>query len=125
MDRKRLLMSIAVFISLFWPGISHATTYYVRPDGGSSVQCTGMSDAPYSGAGNSQPCAFNHPVWALGSPGTYGMMMGGDVLIIDDVNPSNGQQAQYMIGYGMPNTNSENCSIWQTYNCTMSPVPSG
>jgi len=36
------------------PGQS-ATTYYVRPDGGSPEQCTGLVDAPYPGSGTNQP----------------------------------------------------------------------
>ncbi|HSJ58426.1 MAG TPA: hypothetical protein VLC95_14685, partial [Anaerolineae bacterium] len=35
-----------------------ATTYHVRPDGGSTGQCTGLVDAPYPGTGSDQPCAW-------------------------------------------------------------------
>jgi hypothetical protein len=48
-----------------------AATYYVRTDGGSAAQCSGLADAPYPGAGDSQPCAWEHPFSAYlasGSP---------------------------------------------------------
>jgi hypothetical protein len=35
--------------------------YYVRTDGGSAKQCTGLVDAPYPGNGINQPCAWDHP----------------------------------------------------------------
>lgn len=38
-------------------GAGGPTTYYVRPDGGSADQCTGLVDAPYPGSGTDQPCA--------------------------------------------------------------------
>ncbi len=102
-----------------------AATYYVRLDGGTPTQCTGTTNAPYPGSGNSQPCALNHPVWALGAAGTAGLLKGGDTLIIDDTNHATGAQAQYEIGYSMPNTISSHCSKNWTYDCVMSPIPSG
>lgn len=42
-----------------------AADWYYRLDGGTSTQCTGLTNAPYTG-GTAQPCAFNHPGWATG-----------------------------------------------------------
>ena len=39
--------------------------YFVRPDGGSPEQCTGLVDAPYPGSGTGQDCAWDHPFRAL------------------------------------------------------------
>ena len=36
-------------------------TYYVRPDGGNAMQCTGTENAAYPGDGEGVPCAFVHP----------------------------------------------------------------
>ena len=47
-----------------------ATTYYVRTDGGSPAQCTGLADAPYPGSGTAQSCAWDHPFRALPPDGT-------------------------------------------------------
>jgi hypothetical protein len=35
-----------------------ATTYYVRTDGGSASQCTGLVNAPYPGSGTGQACGL-------------------------------------------------------------------
>ncbi len=58
-----------------------ATTYYIRPDGGSPHQCTGQVDAPYPGSGTGQPCAWDHPFRALPPDGSP-RFAGGDTLII-------------------------------------------
>ena len=42
-----------------------AATYYVRADGGSASQCTGLGNSPYSGSGTAQNCAWHHPFDAL------------------------------------------------------------
>lgn len=95
-----------------------ATTYYARVSGGTSTQCTGTTNADYSGSGTAQACAFNHPAWALGATGTSGRMVGGDTLVIDDTS-----SAQYMVGYGMPNTSG--CTPFGPVDCFMGIPPSG
>jgi hypothetical protein len=51
---------IAILTLYFWWSIPvQATTYFVRTDGGTSVQCTGTTDAAYPGSGTGQPCAFS------------------------------------------------------------------
>src|SRR5579885_3133084 len=42
-----------------------ATTYYVRTDGGTPTQCTGLANAAYSGSGSGQSCAWHSPMDAL------------------------------------------------------------
>ncbi|MEW6093291.1 MAG: hypothetical protein AB1531_04915, partial [Chloroflexota bacterium] len=90
------------------------STYYVRPDGGSYAECTGLADAPYPGSGVSQPCAWNHPFQAL-PPDSEPRLLGGDTLII--------RAGSYKMGYGAPG--AENCDYEGSYGCHMSPVPSG
>ncbi len=98
------------------PPVSHpaGTTLYVRQDGGTAEQCTGMTDAPYPGSGTDQACAWNHPFLAL-PPGGTARMLGGDTLIIG--------AGSYMLGYGAPG--AENCENEGSYECSMSPIPSG
>jgi hypothetical protein len=96
------------------------TTYYVRPDGGSPDQCTGLVDAPYPGGGTSQPCAWDHPFRALepsGEPNLTGTtrIAGGDTLII--------ASGSYPMGLGAPG--AENCDAGYPWDCHMPPVPSG
>lgn len=88
--------------------------YFIRPDGGSLDECTGLVDAPYPGSGSSQPCAWNHPFQAL-PPNGMPRILGGDTLIIG--------AGSYMMGYGAPG--AENCDYEGSYGCIMSAVPSG
>jgi hypothetical protein len=89
-----------------------ATTYYVRPDGGSSSQCNGRSDAPYTG--DSQDCAWDHPFRAL-PPGATPRISGGDTLVI--------ASGSYMMGYGAPGGDA--CESSARWDCHMPPIPSG
>jgi hypothetical protein len=89
-----------------------AQVYYVRPDGGSAEQCSGLVDAPYTGSG--ADCAWNHPFWALpplGSP----RIAGGDTLLI--------AAGEYQMGEGAPGTDA--CEGEGSYGCHMPPTPSG
>src|ERR1035441_3988508 len=111
-----------------------ASTYYVRTDGGTSAQCNGMTDAPYSGS-SGQSCAFNHPRYALGwgctntgnSCASSGVMQGGDTLYINGDDPTNGgAQAQYEIGYDdTGNGLTPGCSSSYSYDCTLGNLPAG
>ena len=87
---------------------ANATTWYVRDGGGNASQCTGQVNAIYPGTGTNQPCAFNHPRYALGwgcgGGGTscvnHGSMAAGDTLSISgDSDLTPGAQAQYEIGF--------------------------
>ncbi len=90
------------------------STYYVREDGGSAAECTGLRNAPYPGSGTDQPCAWDHPFRAL-PPDSAARIAGGDTLIIGE--------GSYMMGYGAPG--AENCENEGSYDCLMSPLPSG
>jgi hypothetical protein len=91
-----------------------ATTYYIRPDGGSPAQCTGQTNAPYPGSGLAQACAWDHPFRAL-PPGGAARIAGGDTLIIG--------AGEYMMGYGAPGADS--CSSDYPYGCHIPPIPGG
>ena len=104
-----LCICVALAESAAW-----GVTYYVRPDGGSTQQCTGLVDAPYPGSGECQPCAWDHPFRAL-PPGGEPRIAGGDTLIIGP--------GSYRMGYGAPET--EACSSSYPWDCYMPPVPSG
>lgn len=95
-------------------GSATGTTWFVSPDGGSLDQCTGLADAPYPGAGTGQPCAWDHPFRAL-PPGGPPNIAGGDTLIIGSGN--------YRMGYGAPG--AEVCAAEGTWDCYMTPIPSG
>ena len=97
---------------------SWSAIYYVRKDGGSSSECTGLADAAYSGSGLGQNCAFSHPFWAISPIGHSTVMVGGDTLIIDGSD-----NAEYMIGDGASNTSK--CYPAAAYECYMRSIPSG
>lgn len=104
------------------PPPSAGTVYYVLPNGGSSVQCNGLANVPYSGTGTNQACAWATPMIALPAPpygGTVATPLhGGDTLMIGP--------GQYMIGYGLgSNMGVGNCNTGALSDCRMSPVPSG
>ena len=88
--------------------------FYIRPDGGSAEQCTGLVDEAYPGSGTNQPCAWDHPFRAL-PPDEAPRIVGGDTLIIG--------AGSYMMGYGAPGT--ENCDYEGSYECHLPPIPSG
>ena len=91
-----------------------AAVYYVRPDGGSAEQCSGLEDAAYPGSGTNQPCAWNHPFQAL-PPGGTARIAGGSTLII--------AAGSYRMGINAPAT--EDCEAGGSFDCIMSPIPSG
>jgi len=93
---------------------SQAASYYVRTDGGTAGQCSGLADAPYPGSGTGQPCAWNHPFWALNAAGAWKISRG-DTLII--------RPGSYRLGIGAPNTSW--CDTSYTYDCVLPPLPSG
>src|SRR5688572_1025885 len=92
-----------------------ATTYYVRTDGGDATQCNGRADAPYSGSGTAQNCAWKHPYYALPSSGTP-RIAGGDTLMIGS--------GEYMIGYGAPGM-AGTCASGDRSACALGKIPSG
>jgi len=92
-------------------------TFYIRPDGGDADQCTGETNAPYSGQGNGQDCAWDHPFRAL-PPGGPARIQGGDTLIIVG--------GSYAMGLGAPGAdNDEVCDADYPWDCVMPPLPSG
>lgn len=88
--------------------------FYVRPDGGDTVQCNGRIDAPYAGQGVAQACAWDHPFRAL-PPDGPARLPGGATLIIG--------QGAYRMGWGAPG--AEMCEAAGAFGCLMSPIPSG
>jgi len=107
-------------LGLIWflataPGASgQGRVLYVRPDGGSTDQCTGLVNAPYPGSGAAQPCAWDHPFRAL-PPGGTPRIAGGDTLMIG--------AGSYMMGFGAPG--AEDCDAAGAFGCHMPPLPSG
>jgi len=99
---------------------ARAATWYVRTDGGDSLQCNGQADVAYSGSGAGKECAFNHLFQLLKPNGTGGLsgvatFKGGDTVFI--------APGSYMMGIGAPNT--DKCNKTWAYSCTLPPIPSG
>lgn len=82
---KKLAWLIAFWL-LVMATNSFAATHYVRTDGGTGAQCTGLADAAYDGTfnGSAEPCAVNHPLWVLPHPGnsTTRAAVAGDTIVL-------------------------------------------
>ncbi len=105
-----------------------AGTWYVRADGGTAMQCTGQTDAPYPGTGTTQPCAFKNPfyLWTTDPPPSQPSeipqwkIAGGDTVII--------RNGDYHMGYKSPDATG-----WWNYlgcrdnnhGCYNPPIPAG
>jgi hypothetical protein len=89
--------------------------YYIRPDGGSEIQCDGVADLPYLADGSSQSCAWDHPFRAL-SPDVSPQMAAGDTLII--------APGSYRMGTGAVGSD-EYCDPDAAPECRLAPVPGG
>lgn len=78
----KITILILIHIIVFTTLNLQAATYYVRTDGGSASQCTGLSNAAYPGSGSAQACAWNNPQVAIPPAGTSPRIAGGDTLYI-------------------------------------------
>ena len=120
--------------------ISVGTTWYVRPDGGTRYsskmplgQCDGKADAPYSGLGTNQHCAFKDVryFWQDGSYTTdntqasfpaYGWIgSGGDTYLI---RGSIGTGVSYRVGWNNRNS-SYDAPTFQFWGVQGNPYGSG
>jgi hypothetical protein len=110
----RLILATVLLILAIPAG---AVTKYVRIDGGTATQCTGLADAAYPGSGTAQACAWNHPSWALGMAtpgGAARRIAGGDTLIIGD--------GSYDMGLG---GGGDDAACSDPFECYVRPLPSG
>lgn len=107
-----------IFLFLLWAGNANATIWHVRTDGGTRQECTGQVDAPASGFGLKQPCAFNNPLWATGivsSSSLKSLLVSGDRILI--------HKGEYKIGYDVQF--AEYCGINSTFDCRPRSLPAG
>lgn len=109
-----ILVLLAAFALILLSAQVHAATWYVRPDGGTSAQCTGQTDAAYPGKGAAQACAFNNPQWAI-PPGSTGD--GVAPLLVKSGDTLNIAAGSYQFGYGSPGAGA--CQMAYTYNCVL------
>jgi len=121
----RLIQIIVTVVTIvIVPSAIFAQTYYVRTDGGTSSECTGLVDAAYPGSGAAQSCAWKSPMIALppydhsGNPTGTPLISGGDTLII--------KNGDYKIGAQDWAVNEFNyCSYTSASSCNMAPIPKG
>lgn len=110
----RTRSAIACLLLVLGISAAPAADYYVRSDGGSASQCTGLADAPYPGSGSNEACAWSHPFVALPPLGAP-RIQGGDSLNIG--------AGSYSMGYGAPG--ADNCHESWPWECVMPPIPNG
>jgi hypothetical protein len=113
--KLRFLLRPLCGLLLFVTPSAFATTWFVRPDGGTRYssnvtqgQCNGKADAPYPGKGVNQPCAFKdvRMLWQDGSytdgskfPSWGWLIVGGDTVIL---RGSIGNGVSYRVGWSGP-----------------------
>ncbi|GGA76500.1 hypothetical protein GCM10011507_29870 [Edaphobacter acidisoli] len=120
MNRGQWLKAVFALLLLGGAGLQlSATTWYVRPDGGTRYssevpngQCDGLTDAAYPGSGKNKHCAFNDYRY-LYQDGSYAngtkfpawgwVIKGGDTVII---RGSIGTKAAYRVGAAPPSQKS-------------------
>lgn len=100
------------------PSLTHTAlpegTIYIRVDGGSPEQCTGLVDAAYPGDGLGQSCAWDHPFRAL-PPGREPVLEPGGTLVIGP--------GDYRMGVG--DESATECDADAAWDCHMPPIPGG
>lgn len=111
---KSLILTVILALTSFG---ATAATKYVRPDGGTATQCTGLANAAYDGAGTGEACAYKNPSYALGMRNQTSRIAGGDTVII-----ANGT---YGIGYGTDGDQAGCTDSNWTDGCYVLPIPSG
>lgn len=122
--RKLFLLLIFSLVAL---NVEGAGPYYVRTNGSTNTNCTGLADADYDGSGTGEACAFNHPAWALptvanSTESEATVLAAGETLVI--VNGS------YRIGCtdatdcvdATYNSNTGDCNTSASYDCNPRPV---
>lgn len=86
-------LRVLIFLLIAAPSL-HATTWYIRVDGGTATQCTGTTNAAYPGTGTGVACAFSHPYWMMNSSGGWAHFTGGDTIQFAD--PATVQHTYFM-----------------------------
>ena len=118
----KLTVLLAIVFCLISSSGWAANTWYVRQNGGTVAQCTGLVDQDYDGGIHGTSCALNHPFLVTsvddncgGSSGAV-KWAGGDTMII---YPKVGG---YDMGYGASGTAGSSSFPW---DCHMRDIPSG
>lgn len=125
MKKFILILLFCLISSSAW-----AANYYVRTDGGTSTECTGLADDPYDGSGSGEACAYEHPFywtgwWGDGSINDGGVApaySGGDDLIITCNDQGDCTGVTFNVGYDASWTGMN--ASW-TYGGYMRPIVDG
>ena len=78
--KKLLLLALLFGVCIS----SHATTWYIRHDGGTNIQCSGTTNAPYPGSGTGKACAYDHPYQLLNYWGVWNKIVANDTIQFSD-----------------------------------------
>jgi hypothetical protein len=95
---------------------------FVRPDGGTWLQCNGETNTAYSAGITDKACAVNHIFELLEPQSQTVRIAGGDIVNI--LNNEDGTVAEYELGRHGEFVDKK-CSINWAYDCHMPALPSG
>ena len=125
---KKLIITICTLLIISYASYAQATTRYIRLDGGTGTQCTGLSNVAYDGSGTGEACALNHPNWVLppagGANDTSKGLANGDTAIIASGSYKIGCQNTSNCRDSTVNLVSSTCYTGAPHLCRMSAVPS-
>jgi len=114
MRKLTVFLAVLLFTSPVW-----SDTHYVRTDGGTGTQCTGLTDAPYT---SGTACAVNHPNWVFPPAGasTTRQASEGDVVVIGTGSYRIG--CQNATNCNDANVNVPSCGYAGGPNCVMGGI---
>lgn len=112
----------SLFALLLCSASVYAQEFFVRPDGGTLEQCSGLVNQAYSAAITNKACAVNHPFELLDPQHNTLHISGGDIINI--LNNADGSRAEYEMGRHSIYI-AGNCDANWNYSCVMPEIPGG
>lgn len=129
---KKFNLNLIYFLAISFFLISssaQAANRYIRTDGGTGTQCTGLADAAYDGSGTGEACAVNHPNWVFPPIGnaspfsTARAAQNGDTVVIGAGSYRMGQPTA--LAPGIDANININCGAGDTAACVSGEIPDG
>lgn len=119
---KQILLLSALGVFGFLSANLYGAEYFVRLDGGTLEQCSGLVNKPYTDQVDNQACAVKHLYELLDPQQANAHINGGDIITI--LNNSDGTPAEYVMGSHAEYISGKCSPLW-AYDCILPPIPGG